>query len=197
MSQAQQTQKGRNRAEAPGSLSAQLLRRVGTPVGRIAVDGMLAAVYFALTFLVINTGSLKITFASLATLMAALLFGPLDAMAVAFVGEFLYQTILFGLTVTTPIWLVPPVLHALCLGLLAHPLTNRPRLCYAACLVCGLLNACFNTAALYFDSKIYHYYQPHLVFGMALARAGIAVATAAVLAAVALYLLKALRGHRA
>ena len=169
---------------------------------RIALDGMLAAVYFALTLLTVTTGSLKFTFASLAFVMAALLFGPLDAMAVALVGELLYQVILYGITATTPIWLVPPVLHALRLGLFAHfmgnrqrPLENRPAAWYFACVDCGIVNAVFNTAALYFDSVIYKYYQFHLVFGLALVRAGVAIATAVVVATVSIPLARALRKY--
>ena len=179
--------------------SHPLASRKPVNVRRIAFDGMLAAVYFALTMLVIKTPSLKITFASLAIVVAALMFGLPDAVAVAFVGEFLYQVILFGVTVTTPIWMLPPVLHALCLGLCAlllgrkKPLVERTALCFAACMFCGLLNACFNTVALYFDSKIYGYYQYQIVFGTALVRAGIALATAAVVTAAAIPLFRTLR----
>ena len=185
----------------------RFLSAMMTPVGcrlsgtsRIAIDGMLAAVYFALTFLTINTGAYKITFASMAFVIAALLFGPLDAMAVAFVGEFLYQLIIFGLTPTTPIWLIPPVLHALRLGVFAvlmgtreKPLAARPVACVLACLDCGFFNAIFNTAALYADSKIYGYYNFKMIFVMGLYRILIAMAAAAVICAVVIPLIYVLR----
>ena len=171
-----------------------------SPTSRIAIDGMLAAVYFALTILTINTGSFKITFASLAFVIAALLFGPLDAMAVAFVGEFLYQLIIFGLTPTTPIWLVPPVIHALRLGVFAvlmgtkeKPLVTRPVACVIACMDCGLFNAILNSAALYADSKIFGYYNFRLIFVMGLYRIVIAMAAAAVICAIVLPLVMVLR----
>lgn len=173
----------------------------GSAIRRIAFDAILAAVYYALTTLTIVTPSIKITFASLALVTAALLFGPLDAMAVALVGEFLYQVILFGVTATTPIWLLPPVLHALCLGLCAlllgkeKPLVERTVLCFAACMVCGVLNAVFNTAALFADSKIYGYYNFRMIFILGFARAGIALATAAVVTAVAIPLVRTLRAR--
>lgn len=166
---------------------------------RIALDGVLAAVYFALSYLVINTGSLKFTFTSLAIVVAALLFGPLDACAVALMGEFLYQVVIFGVTATTPIWMIPPIIHALALGLCAlavrreRPLYDRPVLCYAACIGSGLVNTVCNTLALYADSKIMGYYKYEIVFGVALVRALVGMVTAVVVASVALPLVRTVR----
>ena len=166
---------------------------------RVAIDGMLAAVYFALSFLVADTGTFKFTFTSLAIVVAALLFGALDACAVALIGEFLYQVIIFGVTATTPIWLIPPVIHALLLGLCARlfgrkrPLEENTGLCFAVCLGCAVVNSLCNTVALYFDSKIFGYYEFHMVFGVALIRIGIGLATALIVTAVAMPLVSELR----
>lgn len=166
---------------------------------RIAFDGMLAAVYFALSWAVVDTGSLKFTLTSLAVVTAALLFGPADACAVALVGEFLYQVIVFGVTATTPLWLLPPVVHALALGLCARllgrkqPLEQRPLLCFAACMGCAVLNSLCNTLALYADSKYYGYYEYHMVFGLALVRVAVGLATALVVTAAAIPLVRTLR----
>ena len=165
----------------------------------IAFDGMLAAVYFALSFLVVDTGTLKFTFTSLAIVTAALLFGPADACAVALIGEFLYQVIIFGVTATMPVWLVPPVLHALLLGIFAlllgrkTPLERQTVPCFAVCLGCGLLNTVFNTTALYIDSKYWGYYEYHIVFGMAVVRVLVGLATALIVAAAAIPLVRSLR----
>ncbi len=187
----------------------RLLSAMMTPVGcslspakRIAIDGMLAAVYFALSFLTFYIGpnALKITFVSLAFMVAALLFGPLDAMAVALVGEFLYQLIIYGLTITTPIWLIPPVIFALRLGVFAilmgtkeKPLVTRPVACAIACMDCGFVNSIFNTAALYVDSKIWGYYEFKLIFTLGLYRIVIAIVVAAALCALVVPIVKALR----
>ena len=167
---------------------------------RIAIDGMLAALYFALSYLTIESNVIRIAFTSLALLVSALMFGPLDACAVALIGESLFQLIRYGPGPTTLIWLVPPILHALCLGLgnllfsrKGRPLAERTGLCYTVCLICGALNAVFNTVALYFDSIIYHYYSPETFFVNALIRVGIALATAAVLTSVAIPLVRKLR----
>jgi uncharacterized membrane protein len=167
---------------------------------RIALDGMLAALYFALSYLTIESNVIRVAFTSLAIIVAALMFGPIDACAVALLGETLFQLLRYGPGPTTLIWLAPPVLHALCLGLgvllfsrKGTPLVERTVPCYAVCLFCGALNAVFNTVALYFDSIIYHYYSPETFFVNALIRVGIALATAAVLTAVAIPLVRKLR----
>jgi hypothetical protein len=65
--------------------------------------------------------------------------------------------------------------------------------CVLAVLGCGAFNALLNTAGMYFDSKIFGYYEYHLVFGLALARIGIAIATAAVIAALIIPIVRAMR----
>ena len=168
---------------------------------RIALDGMLAAVYFALKTLTIPIGNdLEITFATLALVVAALLLRVPDVCAVAFVGEFLTQMVRFGFSpISTPIWVAPPVLYGLVLGVAAalfrreKPLELRPVLCYAVCMSCALLLACLNTAALYADSKIMGYYSYHMVFGVAILRGLVALGTAAVVTTVAIPLVRTLR----
>ena len=169
---------------------------------RLVTNALLAAIYFALTYFVIKPAgeSLKITFASLALVVTALLFGPSDACIVALIGEFLYQTIIYGVTATTPIWLIPPVLHAFLLGLFAkllgkkgRPLYERAVPCYLVCVGTAILNSFVNAAALYADSHIYGYYTPQLVFGMMVVRILIAIATALLVALVARPLVETLR----
>lgn len=163
---------------------------------RIAMDAVLAALYFALSVLTITIGNLQLRFTALALIMTALIFTPLDVCAVALVGEFLYQLILFGLTATTPIWLLPPVLHGLLLGLAALlvrrfvPEKRQLAVFFCACILCGVLNAVFNTAALYVDAHVYHYYYPETFFAQALIRLGIGALTAAVTAAAAIPLVE-------
>lgn len=168
---------------------------------RIALDGMLAAVYFALKCLTIPIGNdLELTFATLALVVAALLLRLPDVCAIGFVGEFMTQLVRFGFSpISTPIWVAPTVLYALVLGLCAwifgrkRWLAERPVLCYAVCMGCALVLAVGNTAALYFDSKIVGYYSYHMVFGVAILRGLAALATAAVVATVAIPLVRTLR----
>jgi hypothetical protein len=91
------------------------------------------------------------------------------------------------------------VIHALLLGLCARflgrdrPLEEKTGLCFAACLGCAVVNSLCNTVALYFDSKIFGYYEYHMVFGVALVRICIGLATALIVTAVAMPLVSELR----
>lgn len=169
---------------------------------RIAVDGVLSALYFSLSLLTITSGNLQLRFTSLALLFAALFFGTADACAVALIGELLYQVILYGLSATTPIWLLPPVLHALLLGLMvrfvrAHvPEKKQNPALFVGAVLCGLCNALLNTAALYADSRIYGYFVDDFASGfwmLALLRLGIGALTAALAAAIAIPMIRILQ----
>ena len=69
---------------------------------RIATDAMLAAMFVCLSFVSIRVGnSMKISVDSLPILVAALLLGPLDGLAVGLIGSFLNQLLTYGLSVPT------------------------------------------------------------------------------------------------
>ena len=69
---------------------------------RIATDAMLAAMYVCLSYVSLSIGnSMKITLDSLPILVAALLLGPLDGLAVGLTGSFLSQLLTYGLSATT------------------------------------------------------------------------------------------------
>lgn len=166
---------------------------------RLAICGMLAAMYFALSFLTIQTGTYKITFTSLALIIAAFLLGLPDTCAVALVGEGLYQLLLYPLSVTTPLWLLPPILHAAALWLFARLLCGRTPperkviLCYVVTVLASLVNSAANTGALYIDSHVFHYYAPATFLAEAGIRLLIGLATAAVVTTAAIPLLRILR----
>lgn len=166
---------------------------------RLAICGVLAAMYFALSFLTIQTGTFKFTFTSLPLIVAAFLLGLPDACAVALVGEGLYQLLLYPLSVTTPLWLLPPVLHAAALWLFARLFCKREApeqhvvKCYAVTLLASLVNSAANTGALYVDSHVFHYYAPATFLGEAGIRLLIGIATAAVLTTAAIPLLRVIR----
>ena len=59
---------------------------------------------------------MKITVDSLPILVAALLLGPLDGLAVGLIGSFLNQMLTYGLTVTTVLWILPAGIRGLVVG---------------------------------------------------------------------------------
>ena len=147
--------------------------RTNTPftTRRLTTNAILVAIFFALSLFSVELGGVKLTFDSLPVVIAAALFGPLDAFLVGLCGAFLEQMLRFGFTATTLLWILPPAMRGLTagFGLLALRRAGnvRPRLagyvlcCEAAAVVTSLLN----TGVYYVDSKLYGYYAYALIFG--------------------------------
>ena len=167
---------------------------------RICYIALPAAMYYVLNLLEIRTpGNLHITFDALPVMVSALLAGPLDAALVAFFGELLNQVLgPYGITATTLLWVMPPVIYAVLLGLAARrqsggALESRPVACYAICVLAALVRTAVNTAVIWLDSVIYGYYSFALVFGAAAIRFVTGMIAAVLVATVAMPLVKLLR----
>jgi ECF transporter S component (folate family) len=167
---------------------------------RLCRCAVLAALYVLLTMLSIRAGNLRVTFASLPVVVSALLFGPWEAAVTALIGEFLNQMLSYGFTATTPLWLIPPVVRGVIVGLCARRLreTARPlefhagRL-YAVCVAASFGTTVCNTAVIWLDSVLYHYYTFAYVFGDGLLRVFTGVVTAVCVASVAMPITRLLR----
>lgn len=141
---------------------------------RLTADAMLAALFFALSLFSVDLGFIKFTVAPLAILIAALLFGPKDGMAVGFVGAFLEQWFKYGFSVTMPLWIMPAVARGLVAGLLALLLRRLLRKIgkeritrlsentayftvgvILAAMLSALVVTALNTIPLYVDFKVY------------------------------------------
>ena len=131
---------------------------------RLILDALFAALYLVLAaFVSIRTPFAKISFSSLPLLLAAYLFGPVDAILAATVGSFLEQ-VKFGLGPTTPLWMLPAIVmagSAGVFGLLARKWEKDSgmyhNLLIAATLLAEILFTAANTAALYLDGYLMHY----------------------------------------
>jgi ECF transporter S component (folate family) len=166
-------------------------------LARTAVMGALCAV---LTLVSVRAGNLRITLAYLPALITAVLFGPLQGAAAAAIGEFLNQLLSYGLTATTLLWLIPPAVRVICVGIAAKRLRakgrlleDRPAAWYAVVIVSTLLTTVCNTGVIWLDSVIYGYYSFAYVFGDTVLRLITAVITAAIVGTLALPLLRFLR----
>ena len=134
---------------------------------RLAGNGMLAAMCAVLGYLSLDMGNIKITFESLPVLLGALLLGPVDGLAIGGVGTLIYQLLRYGVTVTTPLWILPYILCGLLAGFYAK------KKCFqlsawqvmAVITVSELLITLLNTGAIYVDSRIFGYYSAAYVFG--------------------------------
>lgn len=139
----------------------------GIKTRHLTIDAMLAALCAVLGYVSLDLGNLKLTFESLPILLGALLFGPVDGLAIGGVGTLLYQFLRYGISATTLLWVLPYALCGLIVGWRAlrrgFRLTQRQIL---ALVVAGeLLITTLNTGVLYIDSRIYGYYTPAFLFG--------------------------------
>lgn len=162
---------------------------------QLALNAMLAAMCAVLGYLSLDFGNLKITFESVPILMGALLFGGLDGAAIGAVGTLLYQFLRYGLTVTTPLWVLPYILCGLIAGLYARRrsfVLTQGQTVFIVVLA-ELAVTALNTAALFVDAKIFGYYTPTLITGMLLLRLLLCVGKALVYAFVLPPLLSQLR----
>ena len=122
---------------------------------KLALNAVLAAMCAALGALALDLNSIKITFESFPILLGALLFGPLDGLAVGFVGTLLYQLLRYGVSATT----------GQTVGIVVA----------AEVLVMAL-----NTLVMYIDAKLYGYWFPGFISAMLLPRGAVCIVKAVV-----------------
>ena len=162
---------------------------------QMALDAVLAAVCAVLGYYGPDLGNLKITFEGLPVILAALLCSPLDGAAVGGIGTLLYQLLRYGVTATTPLWILPYILCGLLVGWIGDRCAPEKSFLRLACTVLAGEGLIFllNTLVIYADSKIYGYYSYAYVFGSFFVRLGICGAKTLLYAAVLPGLLAALR----
>ena len=171
---------------------------------RLVLDALLIALFFVLSSAAVTIGGIKLTFASLPGILAAMLFGPIDGFVVGFLGAFLEQMLHFGFTPTTLLWILPPAIRGLLVGLgtLAFKKqmsletilsARRPWVYYAVNLVTAVVVSLGNTMVYYLDSIIYHYYSYALIFGVLGMRILTGLLSTLLMSTVALPVLAALR----
>lgn len=173
---------------------------------RMCYAALLAAMYVPLAlYVAVQVGNVRISFGSLPVVIAALLFGPLDAVTVAVVGEFFKQLLTYGVTYTTVLYLIPPALRGLVVGLGAlalmalrgQRLEERRTLCYAVCVLAAICTTVGNTGVNWLDSVLLGYYTPALIFGDLIWRLIVGMINALVMASLAIPLVKILRRRNA
>ena len=137
--------------------------RVNSTIRRLALSGVLAALYLALCYLDISFGRYKITLAATVIYFVSFCFGSADCFFVCFVGVFLDQ-LLYGLTPTTLLWMLPPLLRPI----LINPITyhygkkgihmeDKKILSISLIIISSLLVSATNSLVFYLDSLIIGY----------------------------------------
>lgn len=169
---------------------------------RLCVTAIFAALYFVLTsWLTIRLGNLRISIASLPILVLALMFGPVESCGAAILGEFIYQVLNYGVTLTTPLWLLPPVIRALIVSFgyrwmkkkVGEPWETKPIWFGFLLIFAAIMTTLANTGITWLDSVIYHYYSFAYVFGDFVVRLLTGIGTAVVMAVILPPVVKALR----
>lgn len=127
---------------------------------------MLLAIYIVLSVITVKiTPNLQITFTGIAIIMAIVLYGYTDGILIALLGSFISQLrSAYGLTITTPIWMIPPILRAVVFGLFYHIylkkgilLQDKKILFFVYATIAGLVTTIANTGAIYLDAYIFQY----------------------------------------
>ena len=140
---------------------------------KLVVIAMMVAVYVVLnTVGTIRLGWINISVSALPIIVGALLYG--------LVGAFLGQLMTYGVTATTVLWIIPPAVRGLLIGLYAkrcgYELSRKQLV--GVLIVTSLVVTLLNTGAIYLDSVIYGYYTYAYVFG----KVGIRIVSGAVTA---------------
>jgi uncharacterized membrane protein len=97
-------------------------------IRRITMDAMMIAIFVVLAKFTIKAGPIHIAFSGLSVVFASIYFGLPDGLIVALLGETVIQlTSSYGITPTTPLWILPPAFRALSAGLFALPFRKKEK----------------------------------------------------------------------
>ena len=125
---------------------------------RLSFDAVFIALYYVLSvYCSINIGlDFRITLDGFPIILCALFIGLPDAVTVAAVGSFLCQVITYGLSPTTPLWMLPAISRAVFVGVVAIVKKNKfgkIGLCVTV-ILSSVVVTLVNTLAIYVDSCI-------------------------------------------
>lgn len=138
---------------------------------RLVVNALCVAMYVVLSsYVSLSLGGIKITIDALPILLAAILFGPVDGLIVGLLGNLLGQLLgPYGLSITTPLWMLPAGLRGLLVGLWARrksfSLKYKPL--GLLLVVTALIVTAVNTGVMWVDCLVFQYsfatYSPYIV----------------------------------
>lgn len=136
-------------------------------VRRICLDGVLIGLFLVLGLLRIRVGGfLEIGLGTIVLTIAAISISPLDAFVIGAVGETLNQIFFsgYGITPTTPLWVLPVALRGLIIGIIAwlyrrkgDDITRHKVLYFVTIMGTALVISGLDTGLLYLDGLIMGY----------------------------------------
>jgi uncharacterized membrane protein len=131
---------------------------------RLAIDSMMASLYFVLAYFAIKIGNITITPASITIVLVSLLYSPQDAILVGLVGETINQMAKYGPSPTTVLWLIPVILRASIISF--SQLVCRRKgtylerhlvLYFLIIILAGLVTTAANTGIIFLDGYLMNY----------------------------------------
>lgn len=155
-------------------------------IRQMTMCALLAAMVAVLAALAVTTNAFKITFESFPVYIAGFILGPECGLIVGTLGTFIYQILLYGISATTVLWILPYSILGLVCGLYAkkHNFDLSARQFLTVTILCELMVTVLNTGTIYIDSHIYGYYTPALIIGALGLRLIVCLAKGAVFGAV-------------
>lgn len=139
--------------------------------------------------------SVKISLGSLPFIVIALLCGPVEGFVTGFIGTFISQLLTYGITITTPIWLMPGALAGLTAGLVYIAFKRKPKVVPIGVSVCSgifVLTLC-NFLGTYLDGVLILKYTTMEVLMAALpVRIGVGICLAVIYTLISVPVCKAL-----
>ena len=152
-------------------------------------------------FCTIRIGNdLKITLAALPFLIIAFLCGPLEGFITGLLGTFLSQLLSYGITVTTPAWIIPYAVQGLTAGLIfKYGFKRKASIKSVSCCVfcSGLIGVILTWFASYLDGVIvFKYMIPEALIALIPVRLLVWVCVSVIYTAVSLPIIKAFDNRR-
>jgi len=138
----------------------------------------------------------KISFAALPFVVIAFLCGPVEGLITGLLGTFLSQLLTYGITITTPFWIIPCAAQGLTAGLIYIAFKRKPKLVPigVAVFASGFVAVIFNWIASYFDGVVfYKYYTMEILYALIPVRLVVWVAVSIIYTAVLVPVTKALQ----
>lgn len=140
---------------------------------RLVTDALCAAIYVVLANLVgLSLGPIKLSLDGFPILLGAILFGPIDGLIIGLLGNFISQMLgPYGLSATTILWMLPPGILGLVVGLWAQKLGDKALSVKMLAIVVfvGLLaDTTVTTGVMWVDCLVYKYsfitYSPYIIW---------------------------------
>lgn len=118
------------------------------------------ALFIVLNYASFNLQFVKFSAKGLPVIFIAVIFGPIEGALLGGVGEFLCQLVSpYGLTPTTPLWIVPWIVMGLIVGLMfkQKDVKEHPILWIITVIVCCLAVTSINTLVIWIDGLVMQY----------------------------------------